>query len=194
MTESVSKTIYFERPGEENTERTLQIAKERAEELGIRQILVASTWGGTGRRAADVFKGYDLIVVTHFTGFKEPNIQQLTEENRRAIEAAGVKILTCPHAFGGVGRAVRKRWGTYELDDIVAHTLRIFGEGMKVCVEIALMAADAGLIRTGEATISIAGTDRGADTAVVLSPVNTERFFDMRVMEVLCKPRFGKRG
>ena len=191
MGESVSKTIYFEKPGEENTERTLQIAKERAEELGIRQILVASTRGKTGRRAAEVFKGYHLVVVTHFTGFRKPNEQELTEENRKAIEAAGAKILTCQHALGGVGRAVRKKWGTYELDDIIAHTLRIFGEGMKVCVEIALMAADAGLIRTDEAAISIAGTDRGADTAVLLRPVNIERFFDMRVMEVLCKPRFG---
>jgi len=194
MREIVIKTIYFERPGEENTERTLRIAKERAEELGIKQILVASTRGETGRRAAEVFKGYHLVVVTHFTGFQEPNEQELTEENRKAIEAAGGRILTCQHAFGGVGRAVRKRWGTYELDDIVAHTLRIFGEGMKVCVEIALMATNAGLIRTDEATISIAGTGRGADTAVVLRPVNTERFFDMRVMEVLCKPRFVKGG
>ena len=194
MTEIVSKAVYFEKPGEENTERTLQIAKERAEGLGIKHILVASTRGETGRRAAEMFKGYHLVVVTHFTGFKEPNEQELTEGNRKAIKAAGAKILTCQHAFGGVGRAVRKRWGTYELDDIVAHTLRIFGEGMKVCIEIALMAADAGLIRTDEATISIAGTGEGADTAVVLRPVNIERFFDMRVMEVLCKPRFGKRG
>lgn len=193
MAESISETIYFDKPGEENTERTLQIAKERAEELGIRQILVASTRGEMGRRAAEAFKGHPPIVVTHSTGFKKANEQELTEENRKAIEAAGARILTCQHAFGGVGRAVRKRWGTYELDDIVAHILRIFGEGMKVCVEIALMAADAGLIHTDEATISIAGTDLGADTAVVLRPANTQRFFDMRVMEILCKPRFGKK-
>ena len=84
---------------------------------------------------------------------------------------------------------MRKKWGTYGIDEIVAQTLRLFGEGMKVCVEIALMAADAGLVRVGEPCIAIAGTGRGADTAVVLIPAHVQQFFDLRVMEVLAKPR-----
>jgi hypothetical protein len=188
---------YFEKPGEENTERTLDLAKRRAEELGIKTILVASTRGETGVRACEVFQGYDVVVVTHSTGFKEPNHQELTEENRAAIEAAGGKILTCQHTFGGVGRAVRKKLGTYELEELIAYTLRLFGEGMKVVVEIAVMAADAGLVRTDEAAsshvrsgvIAIAGTSKGADTAVVLTPANAQTFFDLEVLEILCKPR-----
>jgi hypothetical protein len=78
----------------------------------------------------------------------------------------------------------------YLLGDIVASTLRIFGEGMKVTCEISLMAADAGLVRTDEAVISIAGTGRGADTAIVLCPVNTGDFFRLKVKEILCKPHF----
>ncbi len=190
---------YFEKPGRENTERTFELAKRRAEELGIKTILVASTRGETGVAACEVFRGYDVVVVTHSTGFKEPNHQELTDENRAAIEAAGGKIVTCQHAFGGVGRAVRKKLGTYQLEEIIAYTLRLFGEGMKVAVEIALMAADAGLVRTDEAAsshvrsgvIAIAGTGRGADTALVLKPANAQTFFDLEVMEVLCKPRLG---
>ena len=132
-----------------------------------------------------------MVVVTHSTGFKEPNHQELTDQNRAAIEAAGGEILTCQHAFGGVGRAVRRKLKTYELEEIIAYTLRIFGEGMKVVVEIALMAADAGLVRTDEPCIAIAGTGRGADTAVVLKPANAQAFFDLKVLEVLCKPRLG---
>jgi hypothetical protein len=130
------------------------------------------------------------VVVTHSTGFKEPNSQELTEENRNAIEASGGRILTCQHAFGGVGRAVRKKLQTYELEEIIAFTLRIFGEGMKVVCEITVMAADAGLIRVNEPAIAIAGTGRGADTVVVVNPANAQTFFDMRIMEVLCKPGF----
>jgi hypothetical protein len=182
-------TTYFEKPGKENTERTFELGKRRAEELGIKTILVASTRGETGVRACEVFQGYDVVVITHSTGFKEPNYQELTEENRAAIEAAGGKILTCQHAFGGVGRAVRKQWGTYELEEIIAHTLRIFGEGMKVAVEICLMAADVGLVRTDEPVIAIAGTSKGADTAAVLKPANAQAFFDLKVLEILCKPR-----
>jgi hypothetical protein len=181
---------YFSRPGEHNTARVLEIARTRAEELGIRSVLVASTRGQTGVRAAEVFRGFDLVVVSHSAGFREPNQQELTGENRRAIEAAGGRILTCQHAFGGVGRAVRKKLKTYELDEVIAYTLRIFGEGTKVICEMALMAADAGLVQVHEPVIGIAGTSRGADTAVVVNPTNAQTFFDMRIMEVLCKPRF----
>ena len=190
MSSEVQATAtYFEKPGKENTQRTLELAKKRAEELGIRTILVASTRGDTGVNACESFRGYDVVVVTHSMGFKEPNYQELTDENRAVIEAAGGKILTCQHAFGGVGRAVRKKLGTYELEEIIAHTLRLFGDGVKVAVEIALMAADAGLVRTDKPVIAIGGTGSGADTAVVLKPANAQAFFDLQVLEILCKPR-----
>jgi len=189
MSEIAVSTIYFDQPGEANTDRTLEIAKKRAEELDIRTILVASTRGATGVKAAQLFKDRDVVVVTHSTGFVEPNFQQLREENRAKIEAAGAKILTCQHAFGGINRAVRRKWGTYELDEIIAQTLRLFSEGMKVCVEIAIMAADAGLVRVGEPCIAIAGTGHGADTALVLTPANAQDFFDLKIHEILCKPR-----
>jgi hypothetical protein len=191
MSEIAVRGVYFGSEGKENTERTLEIAKARADELGIKTILVATTTGETGARAAEFFKGYNLVVITHSTGFREPNEQELTEENRAAIERAGAEILTCQHAFGGVGRAVRKKLGTYELEEIIAYTLRIFGEGMKVVCEIALMAADAGLVRTDEEMIAIAGTGHGADTAVVLVPANVQTFFNMRILEIVCKPRLG---
>jgi hypothetical protein len=129
------------------------------------------------------------VLVTHSTGFKGPNHQELTEENCKAIEAHGGRILTCQHAFGGVGRAVRQKLQTYELEEIIAYVLRIFGQGMKVACEISLMAADAGLIPVGEPAICMGGTGHGADTAVVLIPANAQHFFDLRVNEILCKPR-----
>lgn len=184
-------TVYFEQPGPQNTEQTLEVARRRAEELGVKTVLVASTTGATGVEAVGVFRGFQVVVVSHSTGFRSPNTQELLPENQAAIEAGGGRILTCQHAFGGVNRAVRRKLNTYLTDEIIAYTLRIFGEGMKVCVEIALMAADAGLVRVGEPCIAIAGTGRGADTAVVLAPVNAQSFFDLRVMEVLAKPRLG---
>jgi len=193
MGEATVGCTYFDRPGEDNTERTLQIAGDRGRQLCVRSVLVASTRGKTGVLAVERFKGCNLVVVTHSAGFDEPNHQELTEENRKKIEASGARILTCQHAFGGVNRAVRRKLKTYEIDEIIAYTLRTFGEGMKVVCEMALMAADAGLIRVDEPVISIAGTDRGADTAVVLKPANAQAFFDMRIIEILCKPRFWPR-
>lgn len=189
MADYVVSTTYFDQPGKANADRTLELAKKRAEELDIKAILVASTQGMMGVKAAQLFADWKVIVVTHSTGFKKPNFQELTEENRSQIEAAGAMILTCQHALGGVNRAVRKQLGTYELDEIIAHTLRTFGQGMKVCVEIALMTADAGLVRVDEPCIAIAGTGHGADTAVVLTPANAQSFFDLKIHEILCKPR-----
>lgn len=188
MGEQSIQTVYFERPGPANTERALEVAARRASELDLGTVLVASTSGETGLRAMQMLRERTVVVVTHSTGFKEPNTQELTPENRAAIEAAGGKILTCMHAFGGPNRAVRIKLGTYALDEIVAYALRTLGQGFKVCVEIALMAADAGLARVGEPCIAIGGTGRGADTAVVLSPANAQNFLDVRIHEILCKP------
>ena len=189
MAETIVQSIYFERPGAANTARTLALAKARADELGVETILVATTRGETGVQAARAFRGYSVVVITHSAGFGGPNEQELTPDNRALIEQAGGTILTCQHAFGGVNRAVRRKLGTYQLDEIIAQTLRTFGQGTKVCFEMALMAADAGLVKVGEPCVAVAGTGRGADTAIVLSPSNAQDAFDVRIMEILAKPR-----
>jgi uncharacterized protein len=189
MTEKVYQTVYFENPGPENTETTLELAFKKAKETGIKDVVVASTKGETGIKTAKIFKGFNLVVVSHSTGFKEPNIQEMSLDKRKEIEKEGGKVLTCQHALGGVGRAIRKKLGTYQVDEIIAYTLRIMGEGTKVAVEIAMMAADCGLIPTLSEIIAIGGTNSGADTALVLKPANSQNFFDMEIKEILCKPR-----
>ncbi len=181
--------VYFKNPGEENTLRTLEIGAKRAEELNVQNIIVASTSGKTGVMAASLFRSRNLVIVSHSTGFVRPDFQQFQPDLRQKIEEAGAKILTCQHALGGVGRAVRKKLGTYELEEIIAYTLRIFGEGTKVAVECALMAADAGLISTKEPCISIGGTSNGSDAALLLLPAHAQNFFDLKIAEVLAKPR-----
>ena len=185
-----AKIVYFAEPGGKNTDQVLRLAKRRAEELGLKTILVASTTGDTALKAMEVFKGARIVVVSHFTGMRGPNIQEFTEENRQKLLSAGVPLLTATHTFSGLGRAMRKKFKMYLFEEVVANTLRLFGQGMKVVCEITLMAADAGLVRTDEDIIVIGGSSRGADTAVVLRPVNSEDFFDLKVKEILCKPLF----
>lgn len=185
-----AKTIYFENTGSENTEEALRIAKQRADELGIRTIVVASTTGDTAAKAVKAFSGLQVIAVSHVHGYRTPDAQEFTEENRKLVESKGGVVLTSSMAFAGLSRAMRNKYNMHVLGDIIADTLRIFGHGLKVACEITLMAADNGLARTDEDIISIAGSDRGADTALVLRPVNTERFFDLKVKEIICKPRF----
>jgi hypothetical protein len=183
------QSVYFTESGSANTERTLEIAKKRAEQLGTKTIVIASTSGETGVKAVKLFANCKVVVVAHSTGFPAPDVQELTQQNRAKILEKGGIILTATHAFGGVGRAVRRRFNTYQVDEIIAQTLRVFGQGTKVACEIVLMAADAGLIRTDEEVISIGGTGSGADTALVIKPAHTQDFFELKVKEVLCKPR-----
>jgi len=182
-------SCIFGKPGKENTQKTIEIAAQKAEEGNVETILIASCSGRTGLIAAPYFKDRNLVVVTHATGFLKPDHQQLDKENKAKLEKSGAKILTCQHALGGVGRAVRKKLGTYQLEEIIAYTLRLFGEGTKVAIEIALMAADAGLVSTSQECISIGGTSEGADTALLLKPAHAQNFFDLKIMEILAKPR-----
>lgn len=178
------KTIYFSKREAASLDKTLERVKERAEKLGIMSIVVASTSGETGLKVSEMFKDYNVVIVTHHFGFREPNSIELTEENRKRILANGGKILSTTHALGGIGRAIRRKFDTMQADEIIANTLRIFGEGMKVAIEIALMAADSGLIRTDEDAIAVGKWD----TAIVVRPANVPNFFDIRVKEILCKP------
>jgi hypothetical protein len=186
----VTGAIYFDDKNANNTKPTLAAAKSRADELGIKDIVIATTSGTTAIQAAELFKeGYNVVVVTHSTGFREPNKQSLSTSNRRILEDSGAKIFTGTHAFGGIGRAVRFKFKTYEVEEIIANTLRVFSQGIKVAIEITIMAADAGFVSTEKEIIAIGGTGKGVDSALVIKPENVQNFFDIQILEIICKPR-----
>ncbi|RLI47767.1 hypothetical protein DRO61_07435 [Candidatus Bathyarchaeota archaeon] len=193
-----NKIYYFEKIKPENSDILLAIVKEKALENGIKHIVVASTRGATGVKAAKVFKDSEInvVVVTHQIGPKGP---ELTKDNEKMIKDLGAQIVTCTHAFGGVGSSLRRFpprdkmsepfWPAYvpPTGDLIANVLRLFSQGMKVCFEITLMAADAGIIPVGENVIAVGGQGRGADTAIVIKSANTTRFFDLDVQEIISK-------
>ena len=178
----------FEKAGEHNTDETLAIAVAEAARRGV-PLVVASTRGATGRKAlaAAAETEVRLIVVTHNTGFAEPGAQQLDPAVRGELEAAGATVHTGTLPLRGTGSAIRKRAGGSE-EELVNSALRIFCQGAKVVVEMAAMVADAGLVRTDQDIIAVVGTGKGADTAAVVAPMPSNRLFDIKVRELLCKP------
>lgn len=193
------KITYFENAGIENTESTLAIAKKRADELGIKTILIASTGGDTAARAVDVFENAKVIAVGHAYGFREANKTEFTDENKSKIESRGGIVYFGGHPMTGLTRRPTppSAPGTppgpmagpiLEVGDIIASALRILCAGVKVVVECGCMAADAGLVPTDEDIIAIAGSRRGADTAVVMRAANSRDLFRTRITEMLCKP------
>ena len=183
------KTTYFETPGKDNTDAVFALVNARIKELGIKTVVVASTGGDMAVKAVDYFKGVRIVAIAHSTGFAQPNFQQFTDANKKYVESKGGVVFIGTHLFTGLSQLMRKKFNTIIIGDIIAYTLRMFGQGMKVVCEVSGMAADAGLVRTDEDIIVIAGTGRGADTAVVIRPANSQEFFDMRVKEIICKPR-----
>ncbi len=181
--------MYFENAGKENTLKTLQIARDEALKRGIGYMVIASTYGETALAASEILKdtGIKLVVVTHNTGMREPNLQTFDQGIRKKIEDMGGKVHTGTMVLRGLGTALKER-GNQSYEQIVADTLRIFGQGTKVVVEIVAMSADAGLIPFSD-VIAVAGTGRGADTAVVIRANSSNKFFDIKLREYLIKPR-----
>jgi hypothetical protein len=181
------KTLYFERPGKANTDATLLAARERAEALGVRQLVVASTHGYTARRAQGIFAGQEIqiIAVSICAGFAEEG-WTMSKEERSELERLGITVLTSMHALGD---DVNEGFGVRSPNRVVRETLYCFCQGMKVAVEVAVMAADAGLLDMTQEVIAIAGTDEGADTALVLAPAYARKFRELEIREILAKPR-----
>ncbi|MBM4046331.1 MAG: hypothetical protein FJ279_14565 [Planctomycetes bacterium] len=183
--------LLFDKPGPTNTSAVLEAVRARVAELGIRHVVVASSTGGTALRFADALKdaGAAVVCVTAHAGFNGGDSVALEPDKRKALEARGVPIVMCAHALSGVGRSISNKFGGVTPVEIIAHTLRRFGEGVKVAVEIAVMAADAGAIPTDKDVIAVGGSGKGADTALVLKAAHMNNFFDLQVREVIALAR-----
>jgi hypothetical protein len=180
--------MYFKKPGKDNTDQTLKLAADRAKELSINEVVVASTSGFTAYKASEIFDGYRITTVTYHSGFKEPFKNEMSADVKADLQNKGIAVLAASHALSGVERSIAKKHsGVYPVL-IIADTLRLFGQGVKVAVEVAVMAADAGAL-TGGDIIAIGGSGHGADAALVLKPAHQNNFFDMRIREIICKPR-----
>lgn len=184
-------TLLFEEKGPANTADTLEIAAQRAQQLGIDQIVVASSHGDTARQAFAVFDplGARVIAVTICHSW-EPKGWTMSQETKADLTQMGVVVHTGIHALGdGVGSAFTEKFGGRSPEEIVRDTLYCFSQGMKVAVECVLMAADAGLLNMEQEAISIAGSGSGADTAIVCKPAYPRTFHQLQIREVLAKPR-----
>ncbi|MDD1718981.1 MAG: hypothetical protein LUQ25_02875 [Methanoregulaceae archaeon] len=188
------KTYYFDAPGEANTRDCATFAIERAKELGLRKIVVASTTGKTALVFLEAMKGsgLELVVVTHVIGFSRPGAWEFSEESAGRLRKGGARIVTGTHALSGVERAFSRsqKVGGGSRTEAVAEALRrVVAIGLKVGVECALIAADQGAVPVDEEVICVGGTATGADTVCVIRPSHSSSLFDLQVREIVAMPR-----
>jgi hypothetical protein len=181
------KIVYFEEPGKANTETTLLLALARAKKRGIKKVVMASTLGDTARLAAKLWEneGIKLVVVPHQFGFIGMNFppELVTElEKQGHTVHFGTMLFHTEHLYG------------MNTPTIMANVLRTFCQGMKVCVEIIMMAADGGHVGIGEQVVVVAGSGRGADTAVVAAAATSTKLADLHIQEIICKPLQTRQG
>lgn len=184
--------LYFDKPGPQNTSGVVQAVSKRAQELGIEHIVVASDSGQTALKFWRGLEGTktNLVCVSQHAGFTGGDAIHLDEDTRKEMDNKGIKTLICSHALSGVSRSITRKFGGTSEVEIIAHVLRLFGsDGIKVAVEVSIMAADAGLIPTNREIIAAGGTNSGADAAIVLKAAHMNNFFDLEIREVIAKPR-----
>ena len=182
--------MTFEKHGPHNTDATLDLAIAAAREEGIGKIIIASSSGATAKLLAEKeHEGIQLICVGYARGVFGKHEDQMSPETRSELEGKGVSVYIASHALSGAERGLSAKLGGFGPVEVAAHALRMIGRGVKVGVEISMMAADAGLVELHEPVVAIAGTGKGADTAIVIRPAPTAEFLDCKVDRIICKPR-----
>ena len=191
MSTGVEKAVYyFDKKGPHNTEKTLEIALAGCKAQGISKIVVASSRGNTALKLRETAgPALDIIAVTYSAGSRYVDDVEAFNQNADKLVENGIRIVRGIHALSGTERAFETKYKSPFVPlNIVADTLRMFCHGVKVCVEIAVMAAEHGYISPDEEVVVIAGSHHGADTAVVLKPAYAANMFDTKIKRLLCMP------
>lgn len=182
--------VIFENAGSENMQETIRLAVKRAMELDC-DIVTCSTRGNTAAALLDHAEAVGFknkVVVVRGVGNKRrEGVNMMDDEDRAALEARGARIVTAGHALSAGERGLSGVFkGIYPLE-IMAATLRTFGQGVKVAFECAVMALEADQIPFGKPVVAMGGTGVGVDAAVVITPCYSADILDTVVHEVICK-------
>ena len=156
---------YFDTEGKENTDTTLDLVKKIAEECDICDIVVASTTGFTAEKAFKTFKNLGVTLTVVGT-------------DRKRFSSDVLKLLE-----GHDHNVCFSREILSDYPDSASIAFRRFSQGVKVAVQIVVIAAEKQFISTKTDVVSIGKWD----TALIIKPSAT--FTELKVREVICMPR-----
>lgn len=151
----VRSDSYFENPGPDNTKDVVEALSKRLEETGIKTVVVASDSGETALELGKKIDGKAKLVVI--------SMETVAKDVRAALEKMGAIIYeNCIPAFRAKNLEHMK------------NTYYTLGQGFKVAVEVVVMAASEGAVKSGEDVIGVGGTGKGADTALIVKAAPPE--------------------
>jgi hypothetical protein len=158
---------YFKVAGKENLDKTLELVKRMAEEYGMKNVIVASVTGFTADKAFEVLKDMDLTL--NIVGTER---NRFSSDLQKKLEEKGHNV------------CFSREW-SYDYPDLVKNAFRRFSAGVKVAVEIAMIAAQKGFVSTEEDVICVGKWD----TALIIKPAKSDNFSELKVRELICIPR-----
>ena len=185
----IKNITYFKTPGKANTEKTIELAIDCAKENNIKQIVVATYTGETALKVKEKAPNLEIIAVTLHAGTAFQERKKAWEGNLPKLKEKNIIPVRGIQALSGVERAMNKRYGGVFPLMVLCDSLKLFSEGVKVAVEISLMAADDGCISPDKDIVSIGGTSGGADTALLIKPTYTTALFELGIKEIICIPK-----
>ena len=189
----------------------IQIAKERADRFGVRNVVVATNTGASAERAHGVFgPGYLIIAAGNPASAHERGLvhhQGISDETRSRLEQQGIKVALWDQSFGQkhFDHSGASRCGLAELSDrmrspdplhpltLACNVLDWFCDSTRICIEISALAADAGVLPTAQDCVAIALPSPQSNcphAAVVLRPARAEDLFrgNLRVKDIALVP------
>lgn len=165
-------------------EKAVSLARENGLDL-----VIASTTGSAAMKLLDERDkqgfGGKVVVVRNVAGSFANGSTGMSEEAYDALVKRGACVVTAGHALSGAERGISKRFGGVSPVEVMAETLRMFGQGTKVCVEIAIMANDAGHFTPGKPVVAVAGSGRGANTICIIAPGYSATIFDTKIIDLM---------
>jgi uncharacterized protein len=184
------KIYYFQKKGPTNTSNTLDIALDSCKEKGIKRIVVASSTGETALKLKEkAGDSIEIIAVTYSAGSRFREEVEAFNKNRQSLLDKGIGTVRGLHALSATERGIENKYRSSLVPlNVIADTLRMFSQGVKVCVEITIMAAEHGMVTTDEDVVAVGGSGNGADTALIIRPAFAANMFDTKIKAVLCMP------
>jgi uncharacterized protein len=185
------QTMLFDKPGNQNTADCIKTVAGKVKDSGVKHVVVASTSGKTALAFHQGLKrsGTNLVIVTHSVGFKEPGHDEFDKDIRARLSKAGVPVHTGTMLTHSLEKSIMDSFRGVYPGYLIANTLRRFGEGTKVAIEIVMEACDAGLVPEDAEVLGVGGTYQGSDTVLLVRAKPSKRFLELDVLEILARPR-----
>jgi hypothetical protein len=196
----VRPCVYLEKPGKQNTDRVIETVLQRLAQGDLQTVVVSSTTGYTALKFAEALQGHDRVTLISVAesalirewGSEYPSLSAGTKED---LERRGVIVADRVSYVFHHSPLDHSQWKAPTPEEIVRETLYAFGQGLKVAVEVVLIAVSSGYLAPFQDVIAAGGTHRGVDTAIVMNATYPNHILSqdpaerLQVHEILCKPR-----